>query len=92
MALKSLTPKKLKRMQAQLELFEFYGISEEDVRNLPNLIKQNVELKEHVDTLESEVSSLKNTIKNLTDPENKAKKDLSDIAKDCFTLPDDKDN
>lgn len=92
MDLKSLTPRKLRRMKAQIDVFEFYGLSEEDIRNLPNIIKENAELKTRVNTLEDEVKTLKNTVKNLTDPENRAKKDLSDIAKDCFTLPDDKDN
>ena len=87
--MKNLSPKKLKEIQRKLDALEFYGLTEEDIRNLPSLIKENKELREEVKNCKEEVASLKKTIQTLNDPDNKIKKQVADIAKDCFTLPED---
>lgn len=87
--MKNLSPRKLKEIQRTLAALEFYGLTEEDIRNLPSLIKENKELREEVKNCKEEVASLKKTIQTLNDPDNKIKKQVADIAKDCFTLPED---
>lgn len=87
--MKNLSPKKLKEIQRTLAALEFYGLTEEDIRNLPSLIKENKELREEVKNCKEEVASLKKTLQTLNDPDNKIKKQVADIAKDCFTLPED---
>lgn len=87
--MKNLSPKKLKEIQRTLAALEFYGLTEEDIRNLPSLIKENKELHKEVDNLKGEIETLKKTLQALNDPDNKIKKQVADIAKDCFTLPED---
>ena len=87
--MKNLSPRKLKEIQRTLAALEFYGLTEEDIRNLPSLIKENKELHQEVSGLKGEIETLKRTIQTLNDPDNKIKKQVADIAKDCFTLPED---
>lgn len=87
--MKNLSPRKLKEIQRTLAALEFYGLTEEDVRNLPSLIKENKELREEVKSCKEEIVGLKKTLQALNDPDNKIKKQVADIAKDCFTLPED---
>lgn len=87
--MKNLSPKKLKDIQKTLAALEFYGLTEEDIRNLPSLIKENKELRKEVNDCKEEIESLKKTVQTLNDPDNKIKKQVADIAKDCFTLPED---
>lgn len=87
--IKNLSPKKLKDIQKTLAALEFYGLTEEDIRNLPSLIKENKELHKEVNDCKEEIEKLKNTLLTLNDPDNKIKKQVADIAKDCFTLPED---
>lgn len=87
--MKNLSPRKLKEIQRTLAALEFYGLTEEDVRNLPSLIKENKELRNEVSNLKEEIGGLKKTLQALNDPDNKIKKQVADIAKDCFTLPED---
>ncbi len=87
--MKNLSPKKLKDIQKTLAALEFYGLTEEDIRNLPSLIKENKELHKEVNDCKEEIEKLKNTLLTLNDPDNKIKKQVADIAKDCFTLPED---
>lgn len=87
--IKNLSPRKLKDIQRTLTALEFYGLKEEDIRNLPSLIKENAELHQEVKDLKEEVENLKKTVQTLNDPDNKIKKQVADIAKDCFTLPED---
>lgn len=87
--IKNLSPKKLKDIQKTLAALEFYGLTEKDIRNLPSLIKENEELRNEVNDCKEEIKKLKNTLLTLNDPDNKIKKQVADIAKDCFTLPED---
>ncbi len=87
--MKNLSPRKLKEIQRTLAALEFYGLTEEDVRNLPSLIKENKELRNEVSNLKEEIGGFKKTLQALNDPDNKIKKQVADIAKDCFTLPED---
>lgn len=87
--MKNLSPKKLKEIQRTLAALEFYGLTEEDIRNLPSLIKENKELRQEVKDCKGEIETLKKTLQALNDPDNKIKKQVADIAKDCFTLPED---
>lgn len=87
--MKNLSPRKLKEIQRTLAALEFYGLTEEDVRNLSSLIKENKELHEKVKSCKEEIVGLKKTLQALNDPDNKIKKQVADIAKDCFTLPED---
>jgi len=87
--IKNLSPRKLKEIQRTLAALEFYGLKEEDIRNLPSLIKENAELRQEVKDLKEEIGGLKKTLQTLNDPDNKIKKQVADIAKDCFTLPED---
>lgn len=87
--MKNLSPRKLKEIQRTLTALEFYGLTEEDVRNLPSLIKENKELRQEVKDCKGEIETLKKTLQALNDPDNKIKKQIADIAKDCFTLPED---
>jgi len=87
--MKNLSPRKLKEIQRTLAALEFYGLTEEDIRNLPSLIKENKELRNEVSNLKEEIGGLKKTLQALNDPDNKIKKQVADIAKDCFTLPED---
>lgn len=87
--MKNLSPRKLKEIQRTLAALEFYGLTEEDIRNLPSLIKENKELRQEVKDCKGEIETLKKTLQTLNDPDNKIKKQVADIAKDCFTLPED---
>ncbi len=89
--MKNLSPRKLKAIQRTLEALEFYGLKEEDIRNLPSLLDENKALKGEVGELREELDRVKKTLVALNDPDNKVKKEVADIAKDCFTLPEDED-
>lgn len=86
--IKNLSPRKLKEIQRTLAALEFYGLTEEDIRNLPSLIKENKELHKEVNDCKEEIEKLKKTILALNDPDNKIKKEVADIARDCFKLPE----
>lgn len=86
--IKNLSSRKLKRMQKQLELLEFYGLTEEDIKMLPKLIEENKVLKNSVHELEAKFDELLKTLETINAPSNVLKRDLGDIAKQCFTLPE----
>lgn len=86
--IKNLSSKKLKRIQGQLEVFEFYGLSEEDIKSLPTLIKENKELKIEIEELREDITKLAKTINTINDPNTKFKREIGSIVKDCFTLPE----
>lgn len=89
--MKNLSPRKLKEIQRTLEALEFYGLKEEDIRNLPSLLNENKTLKGEIGELREELDKVKKTLVALNDPDNKVKKEVADIAKDCFTLPGDEE-
>ena len=86
--IKNLSPRKLKEIQRTLTALEFYGLTEEDIRNLPSLIKEVAELRNENKQQKEEIETLKKTVLALNDPDNKIKKEVADIARDCFKLPE----
>ena len=87
--MKNLSPRKLKEIQRTLAVLEFYGLKEEDIRNLPSLIKETKEIHSEIANLMGEIETLKNTIQAINNPDNQIKKQVADIARECFKLPED---
>lgn len=86
--IKNLTNKKLKGIKATLNALEFYGLSEEDIRGLPKLLEENKRLKCEINALEERIKRVEKSLVNLSDPDTQLKKQLTNIARDCFTLPE----
>lgn len=86
--IKNLTNKKLKGIKATLNALEFYGLSEEDIRGLPQLLEENKRLKSEINALEERIKTIEKSLVNLSDPDAQIKKQLTNIARDCFTLPE----
>lgn len=87
--IKNLTNKKLKGIKATLNALEFYGLSEEDIRGLPKLLEENKRLKSEINALEERIKRVEKSLVNLSDPDTQLKKQITNIARDCFTLPED---
>ena len=86
--IKNLSSKKLKGIKATLSALEFYGLSEEDIRGLPQLLEENKRLKSEINALEERMKTIEKSLVNLSDPDAQLKKQLTNIARDCFTLPE----
>ena len=86
--IKNLTNKKLKGIKATLNALEFYGLSEEDIRGLPKLLEENKRLKSEINALEERIKTIEKSLVNLSDPDTQLKKQLTNIARDCLTLPE----
>ena len=86
--IKNLTNKKLKGIKATLNALEFYGLSEEDIRGLPQLLEENKRLKSEINALEERIKTIEKSLVNLSDPDTQLKKQLTNIARDCFTIPE----
>lgn len=86
--IKNLTNKKLKGIKATLNALEFYGLSEEDIRGLPKLLEENKRLKSEINALEERIKRVEKSLVNMSDPDTQLKKQLTNIARDCFTLPE----
>ena len=86
--IKNLTNKKLKGIKATLNALEFYGLSEEDIRGLPKLLEENKRLKSEISALEERIKRVEKSLVNMSDPDTQLKKQITNIARDCFTLPE----
>ncbi|MGN0960699.1 MAG: hypothetical protein ACI4PF_00700 [Christensenellales bacterium] len=85
--IKNLSKKQLFEIQKVLRSLEFYGVSEETLRKMQSYIEQIKELKDEIIILNKEVETLKKTVETISNPNNAIKKEMNDIAKNCFTLP-----
>lgn len=88
MALKDLTSRELKKIKGQLALFEFYGLSEDDIKRLPNILTEMNKIVEKQKVIEEKLDVLLKTISNQNDPDNYIKKEIVKNAKDYFKLPE----
>ena len=86
--IKNLSSKKLKGIKATLSALEFYGLSEEDIRGLPQILEENKRLKSEISALEERIKTIEKSLVNLSDQDTQLKKQLTNIARDCFTLPE----
>ena len=86
--IKNLSNKKLKGIKATLSALEFYGLSEEDIRGLPQILEENKRLKSEISALEERIKTIEKSLVNLSDPDTQLKKQLNNNTRDCFNLPE----